>query len=190
MVKLALIMAEDKVKKRRFKTGLVQIFAGDGRGKTSAALGTAIRAAGYGLRVFIVFFMKARQALGEYKILTDLPNVDWEAYGRPSFLKLSEAGPEDRELGRKALKVAEEAVMSGRYDLVVLDEVNNAATFNIVDIEAVKKLIKEKPPEVELILTGRFGSPELYQLADMITELKSVKHPFDKGIPARKGIDF
>ena len=134
--------------------------------------------------------MKARQTLGEYKVLTDLPNVDWEAYGRPSFLKLSEAGPEDRELGGKALKAAYKAVMSGNYDLVVLDEVNNAATFNIVDIEAVKKLVKEKPPQVELILTGRFGSPELYQMADMITELHSVKHPYDKGISARKGIDF
>lgn len=190
MVKLSVIVTEDRDKKRRFKTGLVQIFAGDGRGKTSAALGTAIRAAGYGLKVFIVFFMKARQTLGEYKVLTDLPNVDWVAYGRPSFLKLSEAGPEDRELGSKALKAAEEAVMSGRYDLIVLDEVNNAATFDIIDLEAVKKLVKEKPTEVELILTGRFCSPELYKMADMITELKSVKHPFDKGIPARKGIDF
>jgi len=190
MVKLAMIVTEDKAKKRRFKTGLVQIFAGDGRGKTSAAIGTAIRAAGYGMKVFVVFFMKARQELGEYKVLTDLPNVDWEAYGRPSFLKLSEAGPEDKELGSKALKTAGEAVMSGNYDMVVLDEVNNATTFDIVDMEAVKRLVKEKPPQVELILTGRFGSPELYKLANMITELKSIKHPYDKGINARKGIDF
>jgi len=190
MLKLYLIVAQDKAKEKRFKTGLVQIFAGDGRGKTSAAIGTAIRAAGYGLKVLVVFFMKASQALGEYKVLTDLPDVDWVAYGRPSFLKLSQARQEDRELGEKALKAAREAVMSGRYDLVILDEVNNAVSFNIVDLEAVKKLIKDKPPAVELILTGRFGNPELYRMADMITELKSLKHPFDKGISARKGIDF
>ena len=183
-------MTQDKAKKRRFKTGLVQIFAGDGRGKTSAAVGTAIRAAGYGLKVFVVFFMKASQSLGEYKVLTDLPNVKWEAYGRPSFLKLSEAKQEDKELAEKALKAAENAINSGDYDMVVLDEINNAVSYNIVDVEDVKKLVKNKPQEVELILTGRFGNTELYQMADMITELKSIKHPFDKGISARKGIDF
>lgn len=170
--------------------GLVQIFTGDGRGKTSAALGTVMRATGHGLKTYITFFMKGKRNLGEYKVLSELDNVDWDIFGRNDLLGPSDIVPQDRELGQLALAATEKAIKSGEYDLVVLDEVNTATAWKIVDLEDVVRLIKEKPTNVELILTGRYASPRLIELADQVTNMVSVKHPYDKGIAARKGIDY
>lgn len=170
--------------------GLVQIFTGDGRGKTSAALGTVMRASGYGLKICVVFFMKGKYRLGEYKVLSELANVDWAVFGRDSLLGLEDIMVEDRELGRKALMAARRAVESGQYDLVVMDEINTAIAWKIVVLESVLKLIKDKPDNVELILTGRYAVPQLVAAADLVTEMVNIKHPYDKGIEARKGIDY
>ena len=170
--------------------GLVQLFTGDGRGKTSAALGTVMRASGYGLKICVVFFMKGKHRLGEYKVLSELANVDWTVFGRGSLLGPEDINVEDRELGRKALMAARRAVENGQYDLVVMDEINTAVAWKIVGLESVLELIKDKPDNVELILTGRYAVPQLVATADLVTEMVNIKHPYDKGIEARKGIDY
>ena len=170
--------------------GLVQIFTGDGKGKTTAALGTVIRALGHGLRVYIVFFMKGEYPYGENNILSKLPSVEMARFGSLEFIDRDNIKPEDREQARKALVAGREAVFSGNYDLVVLDEVNLAVAWELVELDEVVKLIKDKPKNVELILTGRKADPKLVQLADLVTECLKIKHPYDEGIKARKGVEY
>ena len=170
--------------------GLVQVFTGDGKGKTTAALGTVIRALGQGQRVYIVFFMKGNYPYGERKILAQLPNVDIASFGSLEFVDPTDVKPEAREQARLALLAARGAVLSGNYDIVVLDEVNVAVAFRLIELGEVVKLIKDKLPNVELILTGRKAAPELIKLADLVTECVKIKHPYDKGIESRRGIEY
>ena len=170
--------------------GLVQVFTGNGKGKTTAALGTVLRAAGHGFKVFIVFFMKGKYEYGEFSTLARLPNVNMASFGLRKLIYPGQASPEEKEQAALALAAAHEAVISGNYDLVVMDEVNVALGFNLIELDEVIKIIKEKPPDVELILTGRYADPRLIELADLVTEMVKVKHPFDKGIKARKGIEY
>jgi len=170
--------------------GSVQVFTGDGKGKTTAALGTVVRALGHGLKAYIVFFMKGEYPYGENNILSKLPNVEMARFGSLEFIDPANIKPEDREQARKALVAGREAVFSGNYDLVVLDEVNLAVAWNLVELEEVVKLIKDKPENVELILTGRKADPKLVQLAGLVTEMLKIKHPYDEGIKARKGIEY
>jgi cob(I)alamin adenosyltransferase len=170
--------------------GLVQVFTGNGKGKTTAALGTVLRAAGHGLRVFIVFFMKGNYEYGEFSTLPRLPNVDVASFGFRQLTDPKNIKPEEIEQAKKALVAARQAVLSGHYDLVVLDEVNVALGFGLIEIDEVIKLIKDKPPGVELILTGRYADARLIELADLVTEMVKVKHPFDKGVKARQGIEY
>jgi cob(I)alamin adenosyltransferase len=170
--------------------GLVQVFTGNGKGKTTAALGTVLRAVGHGLRVFIVFFMKGNYGYGEFSTLSHLPNVDMASFGFRHLVDPKNIKPEEIEQARLALAAAREAVNSGRYDLVVLDEVNVALGFKLLEPDEVIKLIRDKPPDVELILTGRYADARLIELADLVTEMIKVKHPFDKGVKARKGIEY
>ncbi|HJX13041.1 MAG TPA: cob(I)yrinic acid a,c-diamide adenosyltransferase [Dehalococcoidales bacterium] len=170
--------------------GLVQIFTGNGKGKTTAALGTILRAAGHGLKVFIIFFMKGDYAYGEYKTLASLPNVAVSSFGFRKLTDPTNITPEEKEQARLALAAAREAVNSGRYDLVVLDEVNVALGWGLIEPEEVIQLVRDKPAGVELILTGRYADSRLVEMADLVTEMVKVKHPFDKGIKARKGIEY
>jgi cob(I)alamin adenosyltransferase len=170
---------------RKNGKGLVQIFTGDGKGKTTAALGTVLRAAGHGLKVFIVFFMK-----GEYNSLSRLPDVEMASFGFRKFIDPANIKPEEKEQAKAALETARKAVISGKYNLVVLDEVNVALGFNLIELDDVIRLIKDKPSHVELILTGRRADSRLIEMADLVTEMVKVKHPFDKGIKARKGIEY
>jgi len=169
---------------------LVQLFTGDGKGKTTAALGTVVRALGHGLRAYIVFFMKGEYPYGENNILSKLPNVEMARFGSLEFIDSANIKPEDREQARKALAAGREAIFSGNYDLVVLDEVNLAVAWKLVELDEVIKLIKDKPKNVELILTGRKADPKLVQLADLVTECLKIKHPYDEGIKARKGVEY
>ena len=173
-----------------FAEGLVQVFTGDGKGKTTAALGTVIRALGHGLRVFIVYFMKGSYPYGERNILSKLPNVTTASFGSLNFIDPTNVKPEEKEQARQALAAAREAVLSGSYDIVVLDEVNLAAAWKLIELDEVIKLISDKPQNVELILTGRRADTRLVQLADLVTEMLSIKHPYDKGTKARKGIEY
>lgn len=170
--------------------GLVQVFTGDGKGKTTAALGSVIRALGHGLGVCIVFFMKGDYPYGECKILSQLPNVKIARFGSQQFVDPNNIKPEDRERAGQALAAAREAVLSGSYDLVVLDEVNLAVAWNLVELDEVIKLINDKPRNVELILTGRQADTRLIQMADLVTEMLKIKHPYNEGGKARKGIEY
>jgi len=172
------------------RKGLVQIFTGDGKGKTSAALGTVIRALGQGLKVCIIVFMKGHYPYSEWTFLSKVPDVRIERFGFETFTDPANVKPEEKEEAAKALASAREAILGGEYDLVVLDEVNIATAWKLVELDEVVKLIQDKPQNVELILTGRNADAKLVRLADLVTECLNIKHPYDKGIMARKGIDY
>jgi cob(I)alamin adenosyltransferase len=172
------------------RRGLVQVFTGNGKGKTTAALGTVLRATGHGHSVFIIFFMKGDYAYGEYEALSRLPGVEFVTYGFRRLTDPTNIRPEEREQARQAMEKAREAVTGGRYDLVVLDEINVAVGFGLIEMEEVLRLVEDKPPDVELILTGRYADNRLLEVADLVTEMVKVKHPFDEGVRARKGIEF
>lgn len=170
--------------------GLVEVFTGDGKGKTSAALGIALRALGHGLRVHIVYFMKGDFPYGEQKILSELPNVTFARFGYETFVDPANVKQEEKEEAKQALEAARKAMCSLEYDIIVLDEINVAVAWNLVDIDQVIKLIGDKPERVELILTGRYADSRLIELADLVTDMVKVKHPYDKGTLSRKGIDY
>ncbi len=170
--------------------GMVQLFTGNGKGKTSAALGAILRALGHGMKVFIVFFMKGNYPYGEFSTLSRLSNVDVASFGFRHFTDLANLKPEEIEQAKLALSAARQAMLSGNYDLVVLDEVNVAVNFKLIDVDEVVKLVNDKPPKVELILTGRYADARLIKLADLATEMVKLKHPYDKGVKARKGIEY
>ncbi len=173
------------------KQGLVSIFTGEGKGKTTAAIGTAVRAAGHGLKVFIVFFMKGKDYVhGEAEALSKLDNITLVSFGQRGWVDKDNVTAEDKEQAKSALAAATEAVASGKYDLVILDEVNIALNYRLIEADDVIKLINEKPKGVELILTGRYAEPRLVQIADLVTEMLMIKHPFSRGIKARRGIDY
>ena len=180
-------MTVSKEKKRK---GLVQIFTGNGKGKTTAALGTILRAAGYDFKIFIVFFFKGEYALGEYATLPRLPNIHVASYGLRRLVDLQNIKPEEIEQAELALEAARQAIESGDYDLVVMDEVNVAIEYKLIKLEDVIDLVNKKPEHVELILTGRYADNKLIEMADLVTEMVKVKHPYDKGIDARKGIEY
>jgi len=169
---------------------LVQIFTGDGKGKTTAAIGAVIRALGHGLRVYVAFFMKGDYPYGERSILSQLPNVTIASFGSRGFIDPANIKPEEKEQAKRALAAAREAMLSGSYDLVVLDEVNLAAAWNLVELDEVLKLIEDKPPGVELILTGRRADSKLVKAADLVTEMLKIKHPYDEGVAAREGVEY
>jgi cob(I)alamin adenosyltransferase len=172
------------------RKGLIQVFTGDGKGKTSAALGTALRCLGHDFTVCIIHFMKGNFPYGEQKMLSRLPDVTLQIFGRLSFVDPNNPEAEDIEEARKALEASRAAVLSGDYDLVVLDEINVASAWGLVSVGDVVRLIEEKPAHVEVILTGRYADSRLIELADLVTEMRAVKHPFDQGIKARAGCEY
>ncbi len=172
------------------RKGLVQVLTGNGRGKTTAALGTVLRAVGQDFRVHIIHFMKGTYPYGEQKALQHLPNVTVSRFGKLDFVDPNNVQDDEREEARKALEAGREAIHSGKYDMVVLDEVNIASGWGLVPVEDVIDLIKSKPQEVELILTGRYADPKLIEIADLVTEMVEVKHPYQQGIKARQGLEY
>ncbi len=172
-------------------SGSVIIFTGDGKGKTTAAIGSAIRAAGHGFRVFIVFFMKKdRFERGEVKALSQIANVTLASFGRDAWVDRNNILPEDREQAGLALAAAREAITSGKYDLVILDEVNVAVNYKLIELDDLANLIEDRPQKVGLILTGRYADTRLVQMADTVTEMLMIKHPFTTGIKGNRGIDY
>jgi len=173
-----------------FDQGLVEIFTGDGKGKTSAALGIALRALGHNLRVHIIFFMKGGYPYSERQILVKLPNISFSSFGQDYFVDPKNIKPEEKEEARKGLDKTREVVHGGNYDVVILDEINVAVSWKLLEVSEVLELIKNKPRKVELILTGRYADPRLIDAADLVTEMVTVKHPYERGIKARGGIDY
>ena len=178
------------MKRKRLKKGLTQVYTGNGKGKTSAAFGLALRAIGRGLKVYVVQFIKGGFDYGELHIADDLPNLRLKAFGRGKFITEMPPKDEDVKLAREAFELAQEVVNSDEYDVVVLDEVNVALNLKLIDVDEVVDLIRNKPEHVELVLTGRYAPPEVMEVADLVTEMKEIKHPYNEGIPPRKGIEY
>jgi cob(I)alamin adenosyltransferase len=166
------------------------VLTGDGKGKTTAALGTVLRSLGHGFKACIVVFMKGDYPYGEFQTLSQLPGVKVATFGFREFTNPEKVKPEEIDQAEQALAFARKAMLSGDYDIVVLDEVNVAVAWKLVKLDEVVKLIRDKPSNVELILTGRYADPELIKRADLVTECLKVKHPYDEGILSREGIEY
>lgn len=170
--------------------GLIQVYTGEGKGKTTAALGLALRAAGHGLRVEIIQFLKGWPGYGELKSVEHLPTVTIRPFGRSGWVHPDHPEPEDQHLAAQALAHARQVLAVRAADLVVLDEINVALDYGLLELADVLALLDVRPDDVELVLTGRGAHPEILQRADLVTEVRKIKHPYDQGINARKGIEF
>lgn len=171
------------------RKGLVQVYTGNGKGKTTASLGLALRAIGHGMKVYVVQFMKGDTDYGEIVAARKLKNLKIVQFGRKEFVDRENPAKIDIQLARKALKQAEKAIMSGKYDIVVLDEINVALEWKLIGLGDVLAVVKKRPKHVELVLTGRYAHPQLVRCADLVTEMREVKHPYQKGVLAREGIE-
>ncbi len=179
------------MKKEKFPRGLVQVYTGNGKGKTTAALGLAFRAAGHGFKVLIVQFMKGGIGYGELKTAQKLaPFITIKSMGRKEFVSRKAPRPRDVELARKAWDLAQRSVQSNEYQIIILDEINVAVDYGLVPVTDVLSCIKEKPRDVELVLTGRSAHPAVLRCADLVTEMKERKHPYRKGVASRIGIEL
>ena len=175
----------------KLEKGLVSVFTGDGKGKTSTAIGIATRAAGHELKVYIAFFLKGGNFIhGERKSLSALSNVVYESFGCEGWVDKDNIRPEDIEQARKGFNASKNAALSGEYDVIIMDEVNMAVNLGLIPLDDVLELINEKPANVELILTGRYADAKIIQASDLVTEMLSIKHPYNSGIQARRGIDY
>ncbi|MBC8388424.1 MAG: cob(I)yrinic acid a,c-diamide adenosyltransferase [Actinobacteria bacterium] len=181
--------------KKDSKEGLVLINTGNGKGKTTAALGLALRAAGHNFKVLILQFIKAPYyRTGEAKIMEKLKHlIEMEQLGR-GFIKFKNGKPElikeQIDNAIESFKYAREKIYSRKYDMVILDEINNLIDYGLLKVEDVVDLIKNKPKKISIVLTGRNAHHKLVDIADTVTEMKEVKHAFSKGIKARKGIEY
>ena len=175
------------------KNGLIIVHTGNGKGKTTAALGLAIRAWGDGLRVLILQFIKGGWKYGEIETIKRLGEIDGrielKRLGK-GFQRNTDDKAEHIAAAQEALKEAGEAFESGNYDLIILDEINYAVKFELITVEDVKALLAKRPAELHVVLTGRDAKEEIINLADLVTEMKLIKHPYQKGIKAQKGIEF
>lgn len=165
------------------------IHTGDGKGKTTAAFGAALRAAGHGMKTAVVQFIKGSWDYGEAKALEAIPDIEITRIGS-GFTWLAEDPEEPRALAREAWTLSQELALSEHYDLLVLDEINCAISEGFVSAQEVKELLEERPARLSVVLTGRNAPEELVALADTVTEMKCVKHAFDSGVPAQKGIEY
>ena len=173
----------------KLEKGLVQVYTGNGKGKTTASLGLALRAIGRGMKVCMIQFMKNAK-YGELLTAEKLSNLKIVHYGRNCFVNKEKPEKIDIELAHDGLRHAEQVVMGGEYDLVILDEINVALNFKLVSLEDVLGLIRNKPAHVELVLTGRYADKKIVEIADLVTEMLDIKHPFREGVQIREGIDY
>ncbi len=174
---------------KKSRTGLIIVYTGEGKGKTSAALGGVVRALGHGFKIKVFQFIKAPSRSGEQKTLQQL-GIELESLGK-GFTWKSKDVEEDIALAKRGWERATEAIMSGNYDMIILDEINYALDYGLLNPGDVTKVLKEKPVHLHVVATGRGAPKELIELADLVTEMKMVKHPFhSKGIRAQKGVEF
>jgi len=175
------------------KEGLVIVYTGNGKGKTTAALGMALRAVGHNYKVCMIQFIKGSWHYGEMSSSKKLePEFELIAVGKGFVGIIDDTSPhsEHEKSAREALRISKEKILSKKFDVVILDEINYAIDLNLVKLNQVLDLIKLKPSNVTLVLTGNHAKDEIIQSADLVTEMKEIKHPFKSGIKAKKGIDF
>ena len=175
--------------KTESKNGLVHVYTGDGKGKTTAALGLAFRACGHGFAVHVIQFMKGDINYGELKAAKSIPNLTIVQFGRASFVDKENPALEDIELAKEGFEHAKAIIQKGEHDIIILDELNVAVDFKLVSIEDVLNLIDTKPENMEIIITGRGAHKKLIERADYVTDMRNIKHPYDRGLMARDGIE-
>jgi len=175
------------------KDGLVIVYTGNGKGKTTAALGMALRAIGHDYKVCMIQFIKGSWHYGEMSSSKKLePEFELIAVGKGFVGIIDDTSPhsEHEKSAREALRISKEKILSKKFDIVILDEINYAIDLSLIELNQVLDLIKLKPSNVTLVLTGNHAKDEIIQSADLVTEMKEIKHPFKSGIKAKKGIDF
>jgi len=174
--------------------GQIIINTGTGKGKTTAALGMTVRAAGHGQKVLILQFIKGAWKTGESRFIKKLaPEIEMMQLGK-GFFRIEDGKvkitPRDREEAREAFKIASDKIMSGKYDLIVLDEIINILAYDLIESQELISLLKGRPPGLSVVLTGRGAPKELIDVADTVSEIKEIKHAYSKGIEAKKGIEY
>lgn len=170
--------------------GCVQVYTGDGKGKTTAALGLAMRACGHGARVVIIQFMKGWEFYGELEAVKLLPQVTIIQTGRPDYVYRGQETEEDYAEARRGLRAALDLIEKNGCDMLILDEVNVALAFGLISLDELVSLIKKRPECMELVLTGRGAHERVLELADLITEMREIKHPYQEGICSRKAVEY
>ncbi|MDQ1333314.1 MAG: cob(I)alamin adenosyltransferase [Thermodesulfobacteriota bacterium] len=168
--------------------GYVQVYTGNGKGKTTAAFGLALRAVGAGLRVFIAQFVKNSEYSETKAVKKWSDAITLKQYGRGDFLN-RKPDASDVQAASEGLKEVQEIMMSGRYDVIILDEINIATYYHLISVEELLAFLKARPDRVEVVLTGRKADPRIIEAADLVTEMKEVKHYYRQGVEARVGIE-
>jgi cob(I)alamin adenosyltransferase len=170
--------------------GYIHVYTGDGKGKTTASLGLALRAVGSGLKVLVLQFLKGPGMTGERRAADILgPAFTVKSMGRDGLLQPGDVEEADHSLAAEALEEAAREMKSGQWDLLVLDEINTACALGLVSVDRLVALLNEKPEGMEVVLTGRGAPEQILEKADLVTEMKEIKHYFGQGVPARKGIE-
>lgn len=172
------------------KKGLTIVYTGNGKGKTTAALGLALRAAGWGQRVAIIQFIKGFKDTGEWKAIERISEIDIYQTFDDKNAGIGKPRAEHAQSVKDAIKLAKKIIKDNEHNVVILDEINNAVHYGLVEAGEIIKLVKEKPVEKTVVFTGRGAPKYLMEIADLVTEMKEIKHPFEQGIKAKKGIDF
>lgn len=175
------------------ENGLVIVYTGKGKGKTTAALGMALRAIGHNYKICMIQFIKGSWHYGEMSSSKRLePEFELTAVGKGFVGILDDNTPKEvhQKIANEAIQISKEKILSGRYDLVILDEINYAVNLGLIDLSQVLDLIRIKPQNISLVLTGNYVRQEIIDAADLVTEMKEIKHPFQRGVRAKKGIDF
>jgi cob(I)alamin adenosyltransferase len=170
--------------------GTIQVYTGNGKGKTTASLGLALRACGHDFKVLMIQFMKGSENYGEVIISGKIPGFTLIQSGLPTFVEKGNPSDEDLRLAREGMDLAWKAVRENACDMLILDEINCAVDYGLLEVGEAMDLIKEKPPAMELVLTGRYAPEEFLEVADLVTEMREIKHHYQTGMEMREGIEF
>jgi len=168
----------------------VHVYTGSGKGKTTAALGLALRACGHGKKVAVFQFLKGTTYTGEFRIQKKIPGLELHLLGKKAFVNLEHPSDEDRQMARQGWTIARQALQEGGYDLVILDELNVVLSSGLLDTEKVLDALSGRPAGTEVVITGRNAPVELVKQADLVTEMIAIKHYYQEGIPGREGIEW
>ncbi|MFC1631309.1 cob(I)yrinic acid a,c-diamide adenosyltransferase [Candidatus Omnitrophota bacterium] len=176
--------------KKEISCGKIQVYTGTGKGKTTAALGLAFRALGQNKNVLLIQFLKQGNHLGELKAARRFKRFKIVQTGRKKDPNSCRVNAKDKQLAQKGLARAQTAIKSGTYDLIILDELNPAVYFKLIKPEQVLAMLKHKPAATELVITGRYADRQLVEIADLVSEIKEIKHYYNSGLIARPGIEY
>jgi len=169
---------------------MIHVYTGDGKGKTTAALGQALRACGHGWKVIMIQFMKGDIEYGEAKISKKIPNFELHQFGLPTFVEKGNPGREDLQLAKNGFEFARKIIEGSEYNMVILDELNVAIDFGLIGLKEILQMLDCVPDDMILIITGRYAHLKIIEQADLVSEIREIKHPYQKGILAKEGIDY